>query len=158
MRFGKIKIIPGEREGRFPFCNTLLIDDRVKVIVDPGAGRDRLAEVRNSVHVDMVINTHYHFDHIAYNYLFDQSQIYINDHEGGCFLDPAEVVRRNGMADIYGEEWITDWLERISREDTPQSPYSPQNRHEWVLSTARLDGTYRWGEVFDFVVLWYRVH
>ena len=149
MELGRIKIIPGERGGRFPFCNTLLIDDLVKVIVDPGAGLDRLSEVRKSVHVDMVLNTHYHFDHIAYNYIFNDSKIYMNEHEGGCFRSIEEVARRIGAAEIYGEDWVKDWLERVFREDTPQSPYSPQNRHEWVLSTARLDGTYRWGQVFD---------
>lgn len=148
MEIGRIRIIQGERGGRFPFCNTLLIDDRVKVIVDPGAGLERLSEVRKSVPVDMVVNTHYHFDHIAYNYLFDESEIYINQFESDCFINTEEVARRNGVAQIYGEEWLKDWLERISRKDTPQSPYSPQNRHEWLLSTARLTGTYRWGQVF----------
>jgi glyoxylase-like metal-dependent hydrolase (beta-lactamase superfamily II) len=149
MQFGKIQFIPGEMKGRYPFCNSLFIDDRVKVVVDPGAGLDRLTRVRDTGCVEMVLNTHCHFDHLAYNYLFDQAGIYINEHEGGCFGNIEEVARSVGVAAIYGEEWVQGWVARVSRQDTPQSPYSPQNRHEWVLSTARLAGTYRWGQVFD---------
>ena len=39
---------------------------------------------------------------------------------------------------------------RYTTSGTPDSPYSPQNRHEWWLSTARLHGTYKWGDIIDF--------
>lgn len=149
IQFGRIKVITGERGGRFPFCNSLFIDDSVKVVVDPGAGPD-IARIKEGNYIDLVINTHYHFDHITYNYIFTDSKIYLNEIESNCFLDRKEIPRRLGMTEVYGEEWVTGWLDRISRPDSPQSPYSPQNRHEWWSSTARLDGKYRWGEIFDF--------
>ncbi|MFZ5648310.1 MAG: MBL fold metallo-hydrolase [Bacillota bacterium] len=146
---GKIKVVPGDKGGRFPFCNTLYIDDEIKVIVDPGAGPDILLEIKNRSGVDLVLNTHCHFDHIAYNYIFNDAKIYLNENEGICFQNREEIPRRIGMIEVYGEDYTREWLERISKKDSPQSPYSPQNRHEWWLSTARLDGTFRWGEVFD---------
>ncbi len=148
--YGCIRVIPGDSGGRFPFCNSLFIDDAVKVVIDPGAGPDKLAEIKNKHHVDLVLNTHYHFDHIAYNYLFDQAEIRINEEESNCFRDRREIAARVSMVQVYGEEWVPGWLDRIARADSPQSPYTPQNRHEWWLSTARLDGTYRWGDVLDF--------
>lgn len=150
MEFGKIRVIPGQNKGRFPFCNSLLIDDNVKVIIDPGAGLDLMQQVNRDLDIDLIINTHFHFDHIAYNYVFDQSRIFINEREGECFRNRREILTRLGMTDFYGEDWTSGWLERISRPNSVQSPYSPQNRHEWWLSTARLDGTYRWDEVMDF--------
>lgn len=148
--FGKIKWIPGQNKGRFPFCNSLLIQDSVKVVIDPGAGRELMKQVNDSVDVDIVINTHFHFDHIAYNYLFSRAKIYLNELEGECYRDRRNILKRLGMTDFYGEDWAHGWLDRISQPDSVQSPYSPQNRHEWWLSTARLDGTYSWGEVMDF--------
>jgi len=148
--FGKIKIIPGQDGGRFPFCNSLFIDDDVKVVIDPGSGYDSLAEINSRTPVDLVLNTHFHFDHIAYNYVFDHAKIYINDIEAECYRDRANILRHNGVAEYFGEGCIQGWLERISRPDSEPSPYSPQNRHEFWLSTARLDGTYRWGEKMDF--------
>ena len=150
IEFGKIKVIQGRNNGRFPFCNSLLIDDGMKVVIDPGAGLERMTQVRDLVNIDLVINTHFHFDHIAYNYLFNQSRIYINDIESECYRDRKKILKRLGMTDYYGDDWSEGWLDRISRPASVQSPYSPQNRHEWWLSTDRVDGTYRWGDVMDF--------
>lgn len=149
-QFGRIKFIPGEKGGRFPFCNSLFIDDSVKAVVDPGAGREKLLELNRSRRVELLLNTHYHFDHISFNYVFSDSKIYLNETEGNCFRDIRDIARRLGMSEVFGEEWIDGWLGRIARADGPQSPYSPQNRHEWWLSTGRLDGTYRWEDVLDF--------
>lgn len=150
IEFGKIKVIQGQNHGRFPFCNSLLIDDGIKVVIDPGAGLEPMRILREEMDIDLVINTHFHFDHITYNYLFDRSRILINEKEGECFRDRREILKRLGMTDYYGDAWTQGWLGRISRPDSVQSPYTPQNRHEWWLSTARLDGTYQWGEVMDF--------
>jgi len=122
----------------------------VKALIDPGAGVQRLTDLKQQHHIDMVFNTHFHYDHIAYNYLFDQSKILINDKEAPCFRDRREIPRIIGIEEVYGEEWIAGWLQRIADPATEKSPYSPQNNHEWWLSTARLDGEYQWGEVFDF--------
>ena len=35
VRFGNVIVVPGHNGGRFPFCNSLLIDDSTRVIVDP---------------------------------------------------------------------------------------------------------------------------
>lgn len=148
--FGKIKVVRGNNGGRFPFCHSIFVDDSTKVVIDPGAGREPLENLREHFSVDLVINTHFHFDHIAYNYLFEGTPIYLNDLEGGCYQDRREIADRLGMTDIYGKDWFYGWLERISLPDSPQSPYTPQNRHEWWLSTARIDGRYRWGDILDF--------
>jgi hydroxyacylglutathione hydrolase len=149
-KFGNIEWIQGQNKGRFPFCNTLLIRDRTKVVIDPGAGLELMTRVGSQVTVDLVINTHFHFDHIAYNYLFSQSKIYLNDIEKECFRDRRTILKRLGMTDFYGNDWAQDWPDTNTRPDCSQSPYSPQYRHEWSLSTVRLDGTYRWGDRMDF--------
>ncbi len=149
-KFGNIEFIRGQNKGRFPFCNTLLIRDHTKVIIDPGAGLEAMTRVSNRVNVDLVINTHFHFDHIAYNYLFNRSKIYLNDIEEECFRDRRTILKHLGMTDYYGNDWTPGWPDANSRPDCIQSPYSPQYRREWSLSTVRLDGTYRWGDRMDF--------
>jgi len=149
-QFGPIRTVEGEDNSRYPYCRSLLIDDDVQALIDPGAGVRPLTAVKGTHHIDMVFNTHFHYDHIAYNYLFDESRILINDREAACFRDRREISRIIGIEEVYGEEWADDWLKRIANPATEKSPYSPQNNHEWWLSTGRLDGKYRWGEVFDF--------
>lgn len=149
-QFDRVRIIPGQRGARFPNCNSLFIDDEVKVMIDPGAGPRALAEFTVPEEIEVVFNTHYHFDHIVYNHLFKEAQVWINEEEAGCYRDQREIVKRLGMWDSYGDEWAGEWVESIKRADTPQSPYSPAYRHEWWLSTCRLDREYRWGETLDF--------
>ena len=148
--FGPIKLIEGEDDSRYPYCRSVFIDDDVKALIDPGAGYRRLTELKRRHHIDMVFNTHFHFDHIAYNYLFDESRILINEKEAPCLRDRKAIPPVIGIEEVYGKGWVDGWLDRIADPMTEKSPYSPQNNHEWWLSTARLDGEYKWGEVLDF--------
>jgi glyoxylase-like metal-dependent hydrolase (beta-lactamase superfamily II) len=147
-QFGPIKIIPGENRGRFPFCTSIFIDDDVKTIIDPGAGLKPLQELKDKI--DIVVNTHYHFDHIAYNHLFERAKVFVNDKEAPCFRNRKNIGSLLGMEEVYGKKWVDGWLKRISDPHTEQSPYSPQNNHFWWLSTSKVDETYAWGDILDF--------
>ncbi|MEA3223347.1 MAG: MBL fold metallo-hydrolase [Thermodesulfobacteriota bacterium] len=149
-QFGPIRVIPGEDRSGFPYCTSLFLDDDIKVLIDPGAGYQRLSKLKKEVNVDIVINTHYHYDHISYNHLFDDSQILINEKEAGCFRDRKILGSFLGMEEVYGKAWVDEWLKRIADPNTRQSPFSPQNNHNWWCSTARVDGEYKWGDVMDF--------
>jgi len=149
-RFGPIRVIPGQNKGRFPFCTSVFIDDDIKVLIDPGAGYKRLCDLKKETKMDMVINTHYHFDHITWNYLFESAQILINEKEAPCFRDRKVLGSYLGMEEVYGKAWVDEWLKRIADPETAQSPFSPQNNHKWWLSTDRIDGQYKWGDEFDF--------
>jgi hydroxyacylglutathione hydrolase len=148
--FGPVKVISGENRSRFPYSNTIFIDDDVKAVIDTGAGHGALKELRQNNKIDLVINTHYHFDHIAYNYLFEDSKILVNDREADCYRDRRFIGQYLGMAEFYGEQWVDDWIGRIADPETEQSPYSPQNNHKWYLATARIDEEYSWNDVLDF--------
>ena len=54
VRFGNVIVVPGHNGGRFPFCNSLLIDDSTRVIVDPGAGQEPLTRIREQTTIDVV--------------------------------------------------------------------------------------------------------
>ena len=147
---GIISVIHGENGSRFPYSNTLFINDEMKAVIDTGAGEAPLSELKQNKRIDLVINTHFHFDHIAYNYLFSDSANLINERESKCFRDRRNIGVNLGIEEVYGSEEVDRWLNRISHPDTRQSPYSPQNNHKWWLSTTRFDGDYPWGHVFDF--------
>ena len=149
-QFGTINVIHGENGSRFPYSNTLFINDEETVVIDTGAGKRLLSELKQNKRIDLVINTHYHFDHIAYNYLFNDSKILINEKEAKCYRDRRHIGVCLGIEEVHGGDEVKSWLDRISQPDTQQSPYSPQNNHKWWLSSARLDGSYSWGHVFDF--------
>jgi len=148
--FGPIRVIPGEDRCRFPHCTSVFIDDEIKVLIDPGAGLKTLTALARETSVDVVINTHYHYDHIAYNYLFDQARIIINEQEAPCLRERRNLGALLGMKEVYGPDEVDKWIARIADPSTEQSPFSPQNRHEWWMSTSRAVEEYRWGDVMDF--------
>jgi len=77
-KFGNITLIEGNNEGKYPFCHTLLVEGSQRVLVDPACGRKKMQAVREQGKIDIIINTHYHEDHLAYNYLFPEADIYVH--------------------------------------------------------------------------------
>jgi len=64
-------ILPGEDEGRFPFCHSFLFTGDRNILLDPGCGLDRLKAVQELVSIDMVVLSHTHPDHISGAWLFE---------------------------------------------------------------------------------------
>lgn len=70
-----IFFIEGENKGRYPFSNSVLIDDEVKVLIDTGMGPSLAAKIAKEKRIDLVVNSHGHEDHIACNHLFEDAKI-----------------------------------------------------------------------------------
>ncbi|WP_027364462.1 MBL fold metallo-hydrolase [Desulfotruncus alcoholivorax] len=145
MDFKSIKIINGPNASRFPSCTTLLVDggDTVAVI-DPGAGPEAFAVVEDKYIIDIIINTHYHFDHINGNYLFPNARVLMNPVEAGFFSEIRNVAKWLGIAEIFGDSGVEDWIKKVSDPKTRLTGYSPCYRHEWWLSTRREAQSYQY--------------
>ena len=84
--------IPG-MGGKYPFCNSLYIDDKKKAIIDPASDESFLRKLAGGKKVDIIINSHYHEDHIAFNYLFPEAELYV--HEAiGDLLQVLQLISR----------------------------------------------------------------
>ncbi|HMF30970.1 MAG TPA: MBL fold metallo-hydrolase [Candidatus Lokiarchaeia archaeon] len=147
---GPIQVVEGPKHSRFPSCRSLFIDDREKIIIDPGADAAILQKLNEQQPISRVFCSHYHFDHIRGNGLFPTAEIWINEWEGECFMDRRNVAKRVGILEVWGEAGVDEWLQYIQQEDPPQTPFSPSRNPLWFSATSRLDGTYADGEVFDF--------
>ena len=147
MKFKSIKILGGEKHSRFPACTSLILNggDTVAVI-DPGAGPDKLTGTLGDSRVDVTINTHYHFDHICGNYLFPDSEIYMNPIEAGGFPDVTNIAEWIGIKEVYGNVGVDDWVNNISDPDASQTQFSPCHRHEWWQATRRPARSYAYDE------------
>jgi len=115
-RFGNVVLIEGKGRGRYPFANTLLIDDSVRALLDPAAGRKLLEAVRDDGDVDIILNTHYHEDHVTYNYLFPEAQVYFHeaDRRGFESLEGQfEMGIGQFLDDKLKEEYSALYVERF---------------------------------------------
>jgi glyoxylase-like metal-dependent hydrolase (beta-lactamase superfamily II) len=125
-RFGNIVFVPGTGGGRYPFCNSLYIDDAKKVIIDPSSDEAYLRNLAVEERIDLIINSHYHEDHIAFNYLFPEADLYVHEDIGACFKSYSAFLDYCGLLDSkYRAEWDDLFLNRFHfRERTPSREFA----------------------------------
>ncbi len=94
-RIGAVTVLFGARGGKYPHGNSLVVRGTCEsVVIDPGLGmvarRDALP------HVDRVLNSHCHEDHIAGNHLFPDARWHLHE------ADLPGIRSLDGMMAIYG--------------------------------------------------------
>ena len=97
-RFGNLVFIPGNNGGKYPFCNSLFVDDEIKGIVDPASDEPGLAALARTGPADMLINSHYHEDHFTFNRLFADARLLVHGKDAACFTSLTALL------DAYGVE------------------------------------------------------
>ena len=124
-RFGNLVFIPGMGGGRYPFCNSLYIDDKKKAIIDPASDESFLRKLAKEKKIDAVINSHYHEDHIAFNYLFPEAELFVHEAIGACFKSYNSFLDYCGLLDSkYRAEWDDLFLNKFHFEErTPAAEF-----------------------------------
>jgi len=95
VNLGHATVLVGERNGKYPQGNSLLITGGEEtLVVDPSVA---VAEGRFDLpRVDRVLNSHCHEDHIAGNHLFPDAPWHVHD------ADRPGFASLDGMLAIYG--------------------------------------------------------
>jgi glyoxylase-like metal-dependent hydrolase (beta-lactamase superfamily II) len=100
---GAIKFIRG---GKYPFCNSVLIDDRNRAIIDASSDGDKLQQFKDQRIVDYLITSHAHEDHLVFNYLFPESRFCVHSLDAPQFEDVDSLIDSYGeMAQEDREKW-----------------------------------------------------
>jgi len=99
--YGSVTVLYGERRGRYPHGNSLLVQGGSETaVIDPSLGliprRDQLPPV------DRVINSHCHEDHIAGNFLFPDVPWHLHE------ADAPGIRSLEGLLEIYGMHEVSD--------------------------------------------------
>jgi glyoxylase-like metal-dependent hydrolase (beta-lactamase superfamily II) len=103
---GPVRVLFGDRGGRYPDANSLLVrGSQERVIVDPALGL--LLRPGPPPEVDRVLNSHCHEDHISGNHLFAGVPWYLHR------LDQPGIRSLDAMMAIYG---LPEAIERPFRE------------------------------------------
>ncbi|MBN2538471.1 MAG: MBL fold metallo-hydrolase [Deltaproteobacteria bacterium] len=109
-KFGRLTFIQGLNGGRYPFCNSLCIDDKEKVVIDPGSDERLLKKFDMEMGIDIIINSHYHEDHISFNYLFPEARLYVHEDEAPCFKSIERLLDSYGLLGTTLEHTWRDLL------------------------------------------------
>jgi hydroxyacylglutathione hydrolase len=92
---GKIKLIQG---GKYPYCHSVLIDDRDRAVIDASSDRDKLQQFKDQGPVDYLIASHAHEDHLIFNYLFPQSKFCVHPFDAPQFENVESLIESYGDA------------------------------------------------------------
>lgn len=106
MSSGDIMLIAGANEARFPDAHSLFVDDEVPAVIDPATRREDLERIEREHGVRLVINSHYHVDHMRYNHLFPGADFLAHRLDSPAIGSLDENAR---MAGIDEMPWADKW-------------------------------------------------
>jgi glyoxylase-like metal-dependent hydrolase (beta-lactamase superfamily II) len=114
----RIKFIEAPDKARFPYCNCLLIEDDKRALLDTSCGLENLQGLLKTP-VDIIVNTHFHEDHILNNHYFQNAEIWMHaqDAKGARSLDA--FLQYYGFAEFGGEKLGQEFIESIDLHATP---------------------------------------
>ncbi len=94
-RIGRVTVLGGERGGKYPHGNSLLVEGRHEtVVVDPSLSV--LPRAGELPRIDRVLNSHCHEDHVAGNFLFPDASWHLHA------ADLPGMRSLDGLMAIYG--------------------------------------------------------
>lgn len=114
----RIKFVEAPNKAKFPYCHCLFIDDDIKALVDTSFGEDNLREL-SQIPIDVIVNTHFHEDHILNNYHFPEAKVWMHrlDAPGARTLET--FLEYYGFADFGGDQIGLDFIGDIDLHATP---------------------------------------
>jgi len=112
VHFGPVWFIPGENQGKYPFCHSLYIED-AGILIDPASDRTRLARLRDENRVNAVWLSHVHEDHFMHLDLFDDLPLWVSEKEVVPLSDIDLFLDWYGMD--YGE-YRAYWRQMIQEQ------------------------------------------
>jgi glyoxylase-like metal-dependent hydrolase (beta-lactamase superfamily II) len=100
-RLGRATVLGGERGGKYPHGNSLLVEGTEEsLVVDPSLSV--IARRAELPRVDRVVNSHCHEDHVAGNHLFPAVPWHLHE------ADLPGIRSLDGLMAIYGFDAATD--------------------------------------------------
>lgn len=105
--------IEGQNNGRYPFSNSMFIDDEVTALIDTGLGKNIIERIIREKRVDLIINSHCHEDHISYNFLFKDTKICCHKFDTPAVRSVDELLNRYGPQENEAVKAVEMFIRRV---------------------------------------------
>jgi glyoxylase-like metal-dependent hydrolase (beta-lactamase superfamily II) len=114
----RIKFVEAPNKAKFPYCHCLLIEDDRRALIDTSFGPEHLQELVKTP-IDIIVNTHFHEDHILNNYHFPQAEVWMHtlDAPGSRSLDT--FLEYYGFSDFGGDQLGQEFIDSIDLHASP---------------------------------------
>jgi len=139
---GQIFAVIPEAPPRYPYSNSIYIEDEKSAVIDLGSGRayEDLPRER----IGLVLVSHSHFDHIHGDDYFPQAAIYAGREEAAPFTDQSAFIEFHGFS-----KW-DQYMPGVSREVLSQVvPLPPDVHARTGFRPFPLSGVFTDGQRFD---------
>jgi len=130
--FGRVKVILGKKNGKYPYGNSILVEDNATALIDPSLMIRDLHGRVTECKVDLLFNSHYHEDHGVGNSLFPDAPLHLHTLDAPALRSLDALFYFYGMDEAATEAWKPVVVE--------QYYYQPR---EHIVELKD-------GEVFDF--------
>jgi hydroxyacylglutathione hydrolase len=110
--FGPVWFIPGENQGKYPYCHSIYIEGP-GVLIDPGSDRKRLLQLRENPGVKTVWLSHWHEDHFTNIDLFDNLPLHISEPDAPPLSDIELFMDSYGIDDTSRDYWRSLFKEQF---------------------------------------------
>lgn len=116
--YPKIKYLEAPNRARFPYCNCLYIDDDIKAVIDSSCGEQNL-DLLFQNRPEVILNSHFHEDHILNNYLFPTAQVWLHalDAPAACSLEVFQEYY--GFQEFGGRQLGRKFIKSIDLHASP---------------------------------------
>lgn len=91
-----IRVIRPEAKAMYPYSNSMYIQDETSMLIDAGAGAAAYGKIA-AENVELLLLSHYHFDHTHCTDLFPQAGIMAGWEEAGAYTDLDDYISRSGF-------------------------------------------------------------
>ncbi|MGE0827489.1 MAG: MBL fold metallo-hydrolase [Candidatus Binatia bacterium] len=117
--FDRVKVIIGEKNGKYPYGNSIVVEDDITALIDPSQTvyelQGRVAE-RN---IDMLLNSHYHEDHWIGNYWFAHAPLYMHTLDAPAMRSLDTLFEYYGMDEAANKIWKPVLLDKYRYQPRP---------------------------------------
>lgn len=113
-----IYLVSPPGRGKFPYSYSVLIKDKLNVVIDTGFGEENLVQLQKD-RIDIIINTHFHRDHIMYNHQFPEAEVWAHYLDAPCIRSLKTFIDAYGCHLFGGEEIARQYFQSVNIISSP---------------------------------------
>jgi len=110
---GNVKFLHG---GKYPHCHGIFIDDQIRAVIDPASDENKLKAIQEERPVDILINSHSHEDHILFNFLFAEADLWVHPLDAPPMNDINCFIEQFDMLDEMDGKTTQQWQHFLTEE------------------------------------------
>ena len=118
--FGRVKVIMGEKNGKYPHGNSILIEDDITALIDPSQTVYELQGKVTDRPIDLLINSHYHEDHWIGNYWYPDVPLHIHALDAPALRSLETLLDYYGMDEASNDVWRPVLLDKYHYQPREQ--------------------------------------